>query len=59
MRGEKNGKTNLFGKPVGKRPLGMARIRWEDNIKIDLKETECECWTGFIRQRMGPSCRVL
>ena len=25
-------------KPDGKRPLGRPRHRWEDNIKIDLKE---------------------
>jgi hypothetical protein len=28
----------LVGKPGGKRPLGRARCRWEDNIKINLKE---------------------
>ena len=26
------------GKHTGKRPLGMLRRRWEDNIKMDLKE---------------------
>jgi hypothetical protein len=26
----------LVGKPEGKRPLGRARHRWVDNIKIDL-----------------------
>ena len=25
----------LVGKPVGKRPLGRPRHRWEDNIKMD------------------------
>ena len=28
----------LVGKPEGKRPLGRPRLRWEDNIKVDLKE---------------------
>jgi hypothetical protein len=28
----------LVGKPEGKRPLGRPRRRWEDNIKMDLKE---------------------
>ena len=28
----------LVGKPEGKRPLGTARRRWEDNIKMDLRE---------------------
>ena len=26
------------GKPIGKRPLGSPRHRWEDNIRMDLKE---------------------
>ncbi|KAJ4438388.1 hypothetical protein ANN_14333 [Periplaneta americana] len=28
----------LFGRPERKRPLGRPRRRWEDNIKIDLRE---------------------
>ena len=28
----------LVGKPEGKRPLGRSRRRWEDNIKMDLRE---------------------
>jgi hypothetical protein len=28
----------LVGRPEGKRPLGRLRRRWEDNIKLDLKE---------------------
>ena len=28
----------LTGKPTGKRPLGRHRRRWEDNIRMDLKE---------------------
>ena len=30
----------LLGKPVEKRPLGIPRRRWEDNIKMDLQEVE-------------------
>ena len=26
------------GKPTGKRPLGWPRRRWEEHIKMDLKE---------------------
>jgi hypothetical protein len=29
----------LVGRPEGKRPLGRPRRRWEDNIKLDFKET--------------------
>jgi hypothetical protein len=29
----------LVGKPEGKRPLERPRRRWEDGIKMDLRET--------------------
>jgi hypothetical protein len=28
----------LVGRPGGRRPLGRPRRRWEDNIKMDLRE---------------------
>ena len=28
----------LTGISTGKRPLGSPRLRWEDNIRMDLKE---------------------
>jgi hypothetical protein len=28
----------LVGSPEGKRPLGRPKRRWEDNIKLDLRE---------------------
>ena len=31
----------LVGKPEGKKPLGRPRLRWEDNIKMDLQEVGC------------------
>jgi hypothetical protein len=34
----------LVGKPEGRRPLGRLRRRWEDNIKIDLREVG---WEGI------------
>jgi len=33
----------LVGKPDRKRPLGRPKLRWEDNIKLDLQEVGCEC----------------
>jgi hypothetical protein len=33
---ERNAYRLLVGKPEGKIPLGKARLRWEDNIKMDL-----------------------
>jgi hypothetical protein len=34
----------LVGRPEGRRPLGRARRRWEDNIKMDLQEVG---WGGM------------
>jgi hypothetical protein len=34
----------LMGKPELKRPLGRHRRKWEDNIKIDLREVG---WVGI------------
>jgi hypothetical protein len=34
----------VVGKPVGKRPLGRPRRRWEDNIRMDLQEVGCGMW---------------
>jgi hypothetical protein len=31
----------LVGNPVGKKPLGRPRSRWEDNIKMELQEVGC------------------
>jgi hypothetical protein len=37
--GEVRGAHNiLVGRPEGRRPLGRPRRRWEDNIKMDLRE---------------------
>jgi hypothetical protein len=33
----------LAGKPEGKRPLERPRRRWDDNIKMDLKEVGGSC----------------
>jgi hypothetical protein len=34
----RNPHKSLVGKPERKRPHGRTRHRWEDNIKMDLKE---------------------
>jgi len=43
----------LVGKSDGKRPLGRPRLRWEDNIRMDLQEVECGGmdWTELAQDR--------
>jgi len=40
-RGEEGVYRILVGDPEGKRPLERPRLRWEDNIVLDLHEVEC------------------
>ena len=44
---------DLVGKPEGKRPLGRPRGRWEDNIKLDLREVgfETTYWIDLAEDR--------
>jgi hypothetical protein len=43
----------LVGKPEGKSQLGRPRRRWEDGIRMDLRETgwECEEWIHLAQDR--------
>ena len=43
----------LLEKPEGKRPLGRPRRRWENNIKMDLREVGCDPadWIDFADDR--------
>jgi hypothetical protein len=38
MREKRGAHRILVGRPEGRRPLGRPRLRWEDNIKMDLQE---------------------
>jgi hypothetical protein len=38
MREERKVYKVLVGKPEGKRPLGRPRRRWEDGVRMDLRE---------------------
>jgi hypothetical protein len=49
MGDERNVYRILVGKPEGKRPLGRLRHRWEDGIRMDLRETG---WGGGVK--VGP-----
>ena len=38
----RNANRVLVGKPESKRPSERPRCRWEDNIKMDLREVGCD-----------------
>ena len=61
----RNAYRGLVGKPEGNRPLGRPRRRWEDNIKMDLREVGCDSgewielsedrdqWRAYVRAVMN------
>jgi hypothetical protein len=44
----------LVWKPKGKRPLGRCRHRWEDNVKLDLREIGIDRvnWIQLVQDRV-------
>ena len=44
----------LTGKPIGKRPLGRPRRRWEDNIRMDPEEIGINAgnWVDLAQDRV-------
>jgi hypothetical protein len=43
----------LVGKPEGRRPLERPRCKWEDDIKIELREVGGGEWTGSMMLMIG------
>jgi hypothetical protein len=45
---------SFVGWPKGKRPLERPRRRWENNIKVDLRETEIDVanWIQLSQDRV-------
>jgi hypothetical protein len=39
--GKRNAHMILTEKPEAKRALGRCKLRWDDNVKVVLKEIEC------------------
>ena len=66
MEQSRNAYRVLVRKPEGMRPLGRPRHRWEDNIKMDLREVGCDPgewidlaedrdqWRAYVRAVMNP-----
>jgi hypothetical protein len=44
----------LVGKPEGRRPLGRPRRRWEDGIRMDLREIGLGGVDWIRRSGQGP-----
>jgi hypothetical protein len=58
--GERRGTYGvLVGQPEGRRPHGRPRRRWEDNIKMDLREVEWGQLTGLMWHYIGTGGRLL
>ncbi|KAJ4446968.1 hypothetical protein ANN_13670 [Periplaneta americana] len=65
MGESRNAYRVLVGRPEGKRPLGRPRRRWEDNIKMDLREVgyddrdwinlaqDRDRWRAYVRGAMN------
>ncbi|KAJ4440087.1 hypothetical protein ANN_08220 [Periplaneta americana] len=65
MGESRNAYSVLVGRPEGKRPLGRPRRRWEDNIKMDLREVgyddrdwinlaqDRDRWRAYVRVAMN------
>ncbi|KAJ4451952.1 hypothetical protein ANN_03436 [Periplaneta americana] len=53
MDESRNAYRMLVGRPEGKRPLAGPRRRWEDNIKMDLREVgyDDRDWINFAQDR--------
>ncbi|KAJ4445861.1 hypothetical protein ANN_12546 [Periplaneta americana] len=65
MGESRNAYRVLVGRPEGERPLGRTRRRWEDNIKMDLREVgydgrdwinlaqDRDKWRAYVRAAMN------
>jgi hypothetical protein len=53
MRVVKHSYTVLVKKPDVKRPLGILKRRWKDNIKIVIRRIGREVWTELVWLRVG------
>lgn len=53
------GKRTAYRVLVGKLEGNRSKCRWENNIKMDLRERMGVVWAGFIWLKIGTSGRFL
>jgi hypothetical protein len=53
MREQRRASRVLVGKPEEKKPFGIPRYRWEENIDMDFKEMATRKWTSLMWLRRG------
>ncbi|KAJ4443106.1 hypothetical protein ANN_04756 [Periplaneta americana] len=70
MGESRNAYRVLVGRPEGQRPLGRPRLRWKDNIKMDLSEVgyddrdwinlaqDRDRWRAYVRVGNEPACSL-
>ena len=59
MEQSRNAYRVLVGNPEGKRPIRRPRRRWEDNIKMDLREVGCDTGEWIILLKIGTSGELM
>jgi hypothetical protein len=59
LKGTNYVNTYFVPKPEGERPLGRPRLRWEDNIKMDLQEVGGGRWDWMELAQDRDSWRAL
>jgi hypothetical protein len=59
MSGAEECIQDLVGTAEGKKPLGRRRPRWEDNIKMGLRDVEWGMWAGSIGLRIETGVGLL
>jgi hypothetical protein len=59
MEAKRDGCRILVEKREGRRPLGRPKCRWEDTMKMDIREIGWGIWIALMWLRIGSSGGLL